>query len=154
MADAHGGLGHQLTHLVREVIDVLDPVVQQEHLPAAVHLPQDRLPDELIALLGDVCLDRQPLFRRGFHGRHVSHAGERHVQRSRDRRCAERQDIHLRSHALQALLVNDAEPMLFIDDYEPQVVERHILLEHPVCADADVNRPVGERLHHLPLFRA
>ena len=45
-------------------LDRLDPVVDVEHLAAAVELAQDRVADEARGRLGDPRLDRQPILRR------------------------------------------------------------------------------------------
>ena len=140
VADDDPGLGQQRAQLVRLRLDRLDPVVDEEDLAAAVQLAQDRLPDEAGRRLGDVGLDRQPIFRRRLDRRHVADADERHVQRARDRRRRQRQDVDLAAQLLEALLVRDAEALLLVDDDQAEVLERDVLLEEPVRADDDVDR--------------
>ena len=103
--------------------DGLDAVVDEEDLAAALDLAQDRLADEPGRRLGDVGLDRQPVLRRRLDRRQVADAGERHVQRPRDRRRRESQHVDLAPHLLEVLLVRDTEPLLLVDDHEPEVLE-------------------------------
>ena len=71
--------------------------------------------------------------------RDVAHAGQRHVQRARDRRGGQGQHIHLGAQLLEMLLVGHAEALLFVDDHQPQIFELHILLEQAVRADDDIH---------------
>ena len=53
-----------------------------------------------LVVLRDDGFDRQPVVRRRFDGAHVARAGEREIERARNRRGAERQHIHeLAQHA-------------------------------------------------------
>ena len=52
VTDAEAGLRHELAQLVRQTVDVMDTVVDEVDLAAAVDLPQDHLPDQLIAASG------------------------------------------------------------------------------------------------------
>ena len=54
---------------------------------------------------------------------------------------------------LQPLLVLDAEPLLLVDDHQPQVLERHVLLEDAVGADQDVDAAGGRRLRTSRISR-
>ena len=57
--------------------------------------------------------------RRALHQRHVAPPGERQVQRARDRRGGEREDVGLELELLEAFLVLHAKAVLFVDDDEP-----------------------------------
>ena len=59
-------LGHDHLHLVGDLVDVVDAVVDEVHLPAAVHLAQDRVADELVVPADDARLDRLAVRRRRF----------------------------------------------------------------------------------------
>ena len=63
-----------------------------------------------------------------------------HVQRPRDGRGRHRQHVDDLPQGLQPLLHLDAEPLLLVDDHQPQVVELHVGLGQPVRADDDVDR--------------
>ena len=73
-------------------------------------------------------------------------AGERQVQRPRDRRRREGQHVDLVAEPLEPLLGGHPEALLLVDDDQPQVLEPHVLREQPVRADDDVHGPVGEAL--------
>ena len=100
--------------------------------------------------LDDVGLDRQAILRRRLDHRHVADADQRHVQRARNRRRRHRQHVDLLAHLLDALLVRDAEALLFVDDQQAEVLELHVLREQAVRADDDVEPARGERRRAPP----
>ena len=60
-----------------------------------------------------------------------------------------RQHVDPPAQLLDALLVGHAEPLLLVDDQQPEVAEPHVLREQPVGADDDVHpagHEIGERL--------
>ena len=60
------------------------------------------------------------------------------MQRSRNRRRCQRQDVDLRLQTLEPLLLADAEALLLIDDDEPEIGEAHVCAEQPVGPDDHV----------------
>ena len=57
--------------------------------PDASELALDCLLDELLVVLADVGLHRSATLGRGLDNRHVAQAGERHLERARNRRGAQ-----------------------------------------------------------------
>ena len=148
-ATAMRALGQQPAQLLGLGLDGLDAVVHEEHLPAPVELPQDGIPHEACGGLGDAGLDGQAVLRRGLDDAHVSDAHERQVQRARDGRRRERQDVDLGLELLEALLVGHAEALLLVDDDEPEVPEADVPAEQAMGADDDVHaarREAGQRV--------
>ena len=76
-------------------LDRLHPVVDVEDLPAPIELAQDRVADEARRRLGDSRLDRQAVLGWCLDDGQVADPGEREVERPRDRRCGQGQDVHL-----------------------------------------------------------
>jgi hypothetical protein len=91
------------------VLDALHPVVNEEDLPAAVQLAKDRFAQHVVGAFDDVRLDRLAILGRRLDHADIAHAGQRHMQRARDRRRGHREDMHLGAHLLHALLVLHAE---------------------------------------------
>ena len=116
VTDAEARLRHELAQLVGQAIDVVDAVVDEVDLAAAVDLAQDHLADQLILGRGDERPDRQPGLRRGVDHADVADAGQRHVQRARDRGRAHRQHVDLGPQLLEELLLANAEALLLVDD--------------------------------------
>ena len=85
-----------------------------------------------------------PVLGRRRERRHLADAGDRHLERARDRRRAHREDVDVRLELLQRVLVLDAEALLLVDDEEAEVLEDHLLGEDAVRADHHVDRAVGE----------
>ena len=126
--------------------DGLHPVMDEEDLPAAAQLPQDRLADQLLGEAGHEGLDRQPVHRRGIDDGEVADTHHGHVKGARNGGGGQGHDIHHGPERLQSLLVLDAETLLLVDDQKPQILEGHILLQHAVGADDDVDLPFFEPL--------
>ena len=128
-------------------LDRLDAVVDVEDLATAVELAQDRVAHQAGARLRDPRLDRQAVLGRGLDHRHVADAREREVERPRDRRGAQGQDVDLALELLEPLLRRNAEPLLLVDDDEPEVLEPDVLGQQPMGADDEVDRPGGKASH-------
>jgi len=76
---------HDLSQPVRETINIVNPVMNDIHLPATVHLPQDDLAYQLVAELRDEGPDRQPgLWSCLYHG-DVADTRQREMERARNR---------------------------------------------------------------------
>ncbi len=146
--------GAELPQLLGRRLDRLDAVVQVEALAAALVLALERDLHELLVVLADVRPDRPPALRRRLDDRDVAQAGERHVQRARDRRRRQREHVDLEPQRAQQLLLRDAEALLLVDDHEAEVLRDHVAREQAVRADEDLDlarRVVGE--HLLDLLR-
>ena len=85
VADDEPRVGQHPAELLGLRLDRLDAVVDVEDLAAAVELAQDRVADEAGGRLGDAGLDRQPVLRRRLDDAQVADAGQRQVERPRDR---------------------------------------------------------------------
>jgi hypothetical protein len=64
VADGDADAREQLAELLSLSLYRLDAVVDEEDLPAAVELTQDRVSDETGGSFGDTGLDRQAILRR------------------------------------------------------------------------------------------
>ena len=82
--------------------------------------------------------DRRTVPRRRLDQRQVAEAGEREVQRARDRRRGQREHVHREPERLEPLLVPHPEAMLLVHDQQAEVLEGHVLGQQPVGADHDV----------------
>ena len=107
---------------------------------------------ELLVVLADVGLDRPPALGRGLDHADVADAGQRHLQRARDRRGAHRDHVDAQLELAQQLLLLDAEALLLVDDQQPQVLGAHVAREQPVGADEDVDLALGEARDRLLLL--
>ena len=66
------------------------------------------------------------------------------MQGARDRRRAERQHVDLEPQRLEQLLLRDAEPLLLVEDHEPELLRDHVAAEDAVRPDEDVDLARGE----------
>ena len=84
VGDADPRARRERPHLSRDRLDRLDPVVDEEHLAAAIELAGERLLDQPVVPRLDEGEDRRPVARRRLDQRHVAQPGERQVQRARE----------------------------------------------------------------------
>ena len=148
MGDGDAHLGHVLVEERFGLGQILDARTDIEGLAAAIALAQQRLAHHDRIERRDEGAHRQPIDRRRGDDRHFAHAGQRQLQRARDRRRGQRQDVHLGAQLFQLLLVGDAEMLLLVDDDEAEVLELDRLAEKRVGADDDVDLAVGDALLH------
>ena len=88
------------------------------------------------------------------------------MQRPRDRRRRQRQDIDFQAELAQELLLRDAESLLLVDHDEPEALRQDVTRQRSMGADEDVDLPgretcqglldlsrLAEPRHHLDLDR-
>ena len=152
MRDRHFGLRDKIGEFQSQSVDGFDAVVEKEDLAAALELAQDRIANQALVVAGHVGLNRQPVHRRRLDDTQVTDAHQRHMQRARDRRRRETQDIDQLAEFFEPLLMHDAEAVLFVDDHEAQVFELDVFLQQAVRTDNDIYLPFGRVLQHLSDF--
>ena len=126
-------------NVIGDRLNRLDAIVDEEHLAAAIELARNPFVDQAVVPRLDVREHRRPVARRRLHERHVAQTGKRQMQRARNRRRGERQHVRLHLELLEALLVLDAEAMLFVDDDQPEIRELDVGTEQAMRADDDVD---------------
>ncbi len=122
------------------------------NLPAAIQFPQHRMADQRFVKPRDPSLDRQAVVGGRFQVGNIAHSQKRHVQRPRNRRGGHRQHIDDLPQRLEPLLHLHAKALLFVDDHQPQVLERHVVLCQPMRADDDVDAARGQPGQNVALF--
>ena len=139
--DGQFGLWDDLSEPGSDVLDVLYAVVDEEDLSATAQFPHHCVADQLAIEPRDSGFDGQAIFRWRLKVGDVAQAQQPHVQRPRNGRGGHRQHVDGSAERLQAILHLDAEPLLLVDDHQPQVLKLHVLLCQPVGADDDVDLP-------------
>ena len=139
MGDGDASLGDQLSQAAGGGVDRLHPVVHPEHLALAQQLSPDRLDGHALVVLADVGEDRLAVRRRCLEEREVADADERHLQRARDRRGGEGEDVDVRLHLLHRLFVLHTEALFLVDDQQAQVLELHVVGKEAMGADDAVD---------------
>ena len=147
--DADRGLGHDLRDAVGHLLDVVDPVVHEKHLPAAGELPFDGISHQSRVPAGHPRFHCDSVGWRRRQIRDVADPEHRHVERPWDRRGRHREHVDARPQGLEPLLHVDAKPLLLVDDHEAEVREVDVGLREPVGADHDVDRLSRQPLERL-----
>ena len=94
------------------------------------------------------------VLRRLLDGGHITDTGQRHVERARDRRCRQREHIHVFAHFLERFLVPDAEPLFLVHDEQTEILELDLLVEQLVRADNQIDRARLQLFEQRSLLRA
>ena len=139
VGDGDPCLRHQLAQPLGALRDCLDAVVHPEDLALAQQFASHRLDGNALVVLADEGQDRLAVGGRRLQQREVADADEAHLERARDRRGAERQDVDVDLQLLHRLLGLHAESLLLVDDQQAEVLERDAVLQQPVGADDAVD---------------
>ena len=139
VADANARLRHDVSQLLGEHRDVFHAIVDEKNLSAAIQFLQHGVANQFVIEPRDFRFHGDAIGRRRFQIRNIAHANQRHVQRARNRRRGHRQHVHRRPQRFQFLLHFDAEPLLFVDDDQPEVVKFDVARRQPVRADHDID---------------
>ena len=118
---------------------VLDPGRDEEALPAAIMLPKQCFAHDHRIPRRDIGSDREAIDRRSLDDRQFAKPRHRHLQRPRDRRGGEGEDVDILTKRLQPLLVRHAEMLLLVDDDEPEFLELDGFTQKGVGADDDID---------------
>ena len=152
VTDGDPRLRHQLRQLVGGFLDVLNVIKQIVDLAAAQRFAQDRLAHHQGVIFANEGLHRQAARRRRGDDRQIAHPAHRHVQRPRDRRGGEGQDIDIGAHRFDTLFMPHAKPVLFVDDQQPEIAQLHLALQQLVGADQDIDFAFRGLLEDLRLL--
>src|SRR5947209_20246926 len=74
------------------------------------------------------------------------------MERARNWGGGEGEDVHRLPKLLELFFVLYAESLLFVDDEQPQILERHVLLEQSMGTNEDVNLSSGNPAQDVELL--
>ncbi len=146
-------LGNDRLDQIGDGHDVVHAIVDEIDLAVAVKLAHDRPLDHLAVKSGDPRFDRLAVRRRSFEIGDVADTQKAHMQRARNRRGGEGQDVDRATQALQPLFVFDAEALLLIDNHQAEVFEGDVFLKNAMGADQDIDTAGGGALQNVADFR-
>ena len=125
-------------------LDGRNAVVQKEHLSLTLQFSINRSANDPLIIGRYHCLYRQAIERRSLNGRHVFCADQRKVQRAWNRRGRKGQHIHRLKELFKFLLMQNSEPLFFIDYNEAEIFEHEIAGNEPMRADDDIDPALAE----------
>ena len=139
VGDADGHIRQEGLEFVFHLFDGRNAVVDEEDLAAPPFFAHNGIADDAGVVFGHIGLDRETVCRRRFDDAHFPQVDQGHVQRPRNRRGAQGQDVDIGCPGLPFFLLGHAEALFFIDDQETQVLELDLLVEQAVGPDEDVD---------------
>ena len=152
--DADSRIRKPLLPHARTSLDGLHAVVQVVYLSTTSQLTPDGIEQHAVVLLKHERLHRMAVLRRLLDGGHIADTGQRHVERARDRRCRQREHIHVFAHFLERFLVSDAEPLFLVHNEQTEILELDLLVEQLVRADNQIDRARLQLFEQRSLLRA
>ena len=126
---------------VRHGCDRLHEVVNEVHLPVTIHLAEHGVADQRAIERSHLRGDRPAIDGRRLKRADVTNAQKRQVQRTRDRRGCQGQNVDRLAHRTQTLFVLDTKALLLVDDHQAQACEGDVLAQQPMGANDDVDLP-------------
>ena len=140
--------GTMLREQLGDAADRAHAVVDEEDLPAAPHLAQDRLADQALVEAAHLRAHRDAVGRRRLDHRQVAQPAKA-IWSVRGIGVAVSVSTSTVSlQLLDALLVRDAEAVLLVDHEQAEVLEDDVLLEQRVRADHEVDPAAREAVAH------
>ena len=133
-------------------LQVLNARHHEEALPAPVFLAQQRLADRYRVERGDTGPHGQTVDRRRGNDAQLPYAGQRLLQRARNGRRGQGQDMGVAAQLFQPLLVAHTEALLLVHHQQTQIIERNMLGQQRMRADHDIARPALDLLPRLRRF--
>ncbi len=116
VADGDPRFRYQFRQPVGRFLDIFHVVVEIVDLAAAQDFTQNRLAYHQIIVFTHKGFYGQTTGRWGGDNRQIAHPAHRHVQRARDRRGRQGEDIDIGAHRFNALFMAHTKAVLFIDN--------------------------------------
>ena len=156
LARRHLAVGDNIRNLLaQKFLDIRQIGDARHHikaLPAAIMLAQQGLAQCHRVELGNIGADGQPVDGRRADQAKLAHTGQRHLQRARDGRGRKRQHMHLGTQLFEPLFMGHAKLLFLINHDQAQIGEAHILGQHRMGADDDIDlaaRQTFARIGHV-----
>ena len=143
VADTDTCFRHQFGEVSGALFDGFNIVVQVVNLTATQQFTKQGFFDRAVVVLHHKSAHRQASRGWRSNDRQVTHAGHCHVQRARDGRRGQGQNIDLTAQGLELFFLANAETVLFVDDHQAEVFDLYIVLQQFVGADHDVDFAFG-----------
>ena len=131
---------HQLLDMGRNLCDILHSVVYIVHLSLTGNLTLNSLSYHLVIIFHHIGLDRHSFLRRFLQHTHIADSDQAHMKRSRNRSRRQRQYIHIFLQLFDLFLMLYPEPLLFVNDQEPQILKFHIIAQYTMSTDDDIHQ--------------
>ena len=143
---------HQLAQLRRNLLQAAHTVADIINAAAAAQLTLQRFLNHAVIIFADIGFDRQSVLRRRLDNAHIAAIDERHMQRARNRRSRQRQNVDAQVPLFDFFLLRHAEALLLVNNQQAKVGELHISLQQAVRTDKDIHLALLQSLQGLALL--
>src|SRR5690625_274374 len=121
VTDDDPGFRHQLAQAGSDSFDRADAIMQIKDLTAAPEFVADSIGYEFFVIIFNNRFDRKTVYRSRFDHAQIPRAGQRHVERSRNRRGAHRKNIDRFAHPFELFFLPNAEAMFLVNDEQTDI---------------------------------
>ena len=113
--------------------------MQIKNLTSSAKLPSDSLCYNAVVMFKHIGLNGVSVLRCVIERAHISYSAHSHIERSRDRRCREGENIDIFADFLESLFLCNAETLFLVDNDKTEVTESDVFLDYSVSADYHIN---------------
>ena len=152
MPDRYPCIGNGLLDARGNRIDRFHVIMQVKHLPAASQFASDGFLNDDRFLFEHIGLHGKTIHGSVVEDRNIADAAHRHIERTGDWRCRERQNVHTRRNLFEFFFLCHAESLFLVHDYESEVVKFHVVREQTVGADENIDLAAREPPQSLRLL--
>ena len=135
VSNPHASVWDKSGDHARDLLNILDAVIDKIHLPSAADFIGDCISNHLFTERSQVRFNRLAIGRWRGDGTEVACPHQTELKRPWNGRRGEGQSIHVRAQCFQFVLDGHAELLLFIDDHQPQILEFDSLANDGVGPD-------------------
>ena len=138
------GFRHQFAQFAGDDFNVVDFVVKEVHLAAALDFAKAGFTDSGLVPFSDKSLDGQALCRWCGDNRQVAQTGQGHIQCAWYWCCCQCEQVHLGAQRLELLFLTNTEAVFLVNNYQAEVPGFDVCLQDFVCPDQDIQRAVSK----------
>ncbi len=139
----------QRPQMIGHRLDCLDAIENEIDLSAAFLFAQNRFLHDCIIIFRHIRLNGVAIRRRLRQRRHVTQPRQTHVERPRNRRRRQRQDIDPRLARFPFLFLRHAETLLFIHDQQSQMPALDLFRQNRVRPNQDIDIPQRKIIQNI-----
>ena len=119
-------LRYESRDMIRDLINVINPVIDIVHLSASGKFTVNGFPHHLVIILHYIGLDRKPVNRRLLQNTHVTYPDQTHMERPWDRRGRQCQNVHIFLELFDFFFMGNTKTLFLVYDEKAEILKHHV----------------------------